>query len=137
MFLQRFGDPEREVREEGRGVIEYVGVGEGGVGQGEGAHADGQAQKDGQDHSEVRQRLSQSSPTIQEIKEKPCQTCNTALPTTHYCRLTQVRDGQLWRDERREALILNSTPSGNSSNDTGLIKRCSLLNEEIVLLRAC
>ena len=92
MFLQRFWDLEMIVREEGREVVEYVGLGEGGVGQGAGGDGEDQAEKDGQDHSEVGQRLSQSSPTIQEIKEKPCQTCNTALPTT-VCRLG-VRRGE-------------------------------------------
>ena len=78
MFLQRFGDLQTEVWEDVRDVVEVGGLGVGGVGQGlvvggPGGGDGGEGEKDGQDHSEVEQRLSPgtSPDQIQEIKEKP------------------------------------------------------------------
>lgn len=78
MFLQRFGDLQTEVWEDVRDVVEVGGLGVGGVGQGlevagPGGDGEGKGEKDGQDHSEVEQRLSlgTSPGQIQEIKEKP------------------------------------------------------------------
>ena len=78
MFLQRFGDLQTEVWEDVRDVVEVGWLGVGCVGQGlvvggPGGCGGGEGEKDGQDHSEVEQRLSPgtSPDQIQEIKEKP------------------------------------------------------------------